>query len=126
MYVQFGCVCPNNTPTVGVGDDLLPLVGGAFPSLSLSPAMLRVLWQKQVAQIQGLVGEARSQRRSGLGVKVRDIERRHEALVSLIKKEVEHTQRMVNFKLCTYIYLSSYCVVSSTISSPNALVVRLC
>ena len=83
-------------PAVAIGDDLLPLVGREFPFLHMSPSMMRVMWQKQVAQIQALTKSGVGQSGQGLCRKVREMERRHEALLALIKKEVLHTQRMVS------------------------------
>ena len=83
-------------PAVTVGDDLLPLVGREFPFLHVSPSMMRVMWQKQVAQIQALTKSGTGQSGRGLCKKVREMERRHEALLTLIRKEVLHTQRMVS------------------------------
>ena len=82
-------------PTVAMGDDLLPLVERDFPFLHVSPSMMRMLWQKQVTQIRALTNEGMRSRGRGMHGRVAEIEKKQQALLGLIKKEVQHTQRMV-------------------------------
>ncbi len=80
---------------VAVGDDLMPLVEGDFPFLQLSPSMMRVLWSRQMAQIRALTAQGVASRSRGVCNRVSEIERRQQALLGIINKEVQHTKRMV-------------------------------
>ncbi|XP_064406267.1 uncharacterized protein LOC135351237 [Halichondria panicea] len=86
---------PADLPTeFAMGDDLLPLVERDFPFLHVSPSMMRMLWQKQVTQIRALTNEGMRSRGRGMHGRVAEIEKKQQALLGLIKKEVQHTQRM--------------------------------
>ena len=81
--------------SVAVEEPILPLIEGEFPFLHLSPAMLRRLWQQQLRQVAALTRSHASQQQSA-AKRVAESQQKHEALARVIKKELEHTRRMVS------------------------------
>ena len=80
---------------VAVGDNMLPLIERDFPFCHVSPSTLRRLWQKQLQQVTALTRSKVREKTSTIK-KMADVEHKQNALLQIIKKELDHTKRMVS------------------------------
>lgn len=91
-------------PPMKVKDnDLLPLLLEEFPHLHLSPHALGRMWQQQLGQVDRLnaslsLDNQRQGPRTKLTSQVEEVQRRHNLLVEIIRKEQEHNRRLRDFK----------------------------
>ena len=103
--------------TVAPADPLLPLVEREFPFVHISPSTMHRLWQKQLQQITALTRPPQSKtshvkkvRQNGhlklftqylcvMQLQVAEMERRQKALLCVIRKELDHTRRLVRLSL---------------------------
>jgi hypothetical protein len=78
-------------------NELLPLLVDEFPFLHVSAATVQQMWQKQMNQIRGITrSELNRQRHPKAAVHLEEAEHRQQALLELMKKDMQHSQRMVS------------------------------
>lgn len=76
-------------------DEILPVMEEEFPFIHLSPHTAKLMWQKQMRQVDTLCKAARTCKPSKTQQKIQDAQKRQEALTRIMKKELEHNQRLV-------------------------------
>ncbi|KAJ8302079.1 hypothetical protein KUTeg_021066 [Tegillarca granosa] len=89
-----------NKLTIKDDDDILPLLLKEFPHLHLSLHTWHELWRKGINQIEQVTRAHQEVRRKKSRAKseLEQAERRQEILVNIMKKELEHGQRMKDIK----------------------------
>lgn len=95
MGEKFNTIYICTSLAVAVGDNMLPLVEREFPFVHVSPSTAHRLLQKQLQQVSALTKSGTRQRTSAVK-KMTEMERKQKALVQVIKKELDHTKRMVS------------------------------
>ena len=76
-------------------EDIIPLMEEEFPQLYLSPITARMMWQKQMRQISNLSKVVRPKKPTVVEQKIEETKKKQEALMNIMKKEVEHNKRLV-------------------------------
>lgn len=81
-------------------DDILPMLLKEFPNLHLSMHTWHELWRKGIQQIEQVTRANQEIRRKKSKAKadLEDAQRRQEIMVNIMKKEIEHSQRMKEVK----------------------------
>ncbi|XP_065065487.1 centrosomal protein of 95 kDa-like isoform X1 [Rhopilema esculentum] len=79
-------------------EDILPLMKEEFPHLYLSPVTARLMWQKQMRQISNLTKAAHLRKPTVIQRHIEESKRKQEALVEIMKKELEHNRRQKEAK----------------------------
>jgi hypothetical protein len=82
-------------PAVAVGDNMFPLIEREFPFIYVSPSTVRRLRQKQLQQVTALT-RPRIGQKPGAVKKMAEVEQKQKALLQIIKKELDHTKRLVS------------------------------
>ena len=82
-------------PTVAVGDNMFPLIEREFPFIHVSPSTVRRLRHKQLQQVTALT-RSKVRQRTGAVKKMAEMEQKQQALLQIIKKELDHTKRLVS------------------------------
>lgn len=77
-------------------DEILPVMEEEFPFIHLSPHTAKLMWQKQMRQVDTLCKAARVYKPSKAQQKIEDAQKRQRALTRIMKKELEHNQRLVS------------------------------
>lgn len=91
--------------------ELLPLLVDEFPFLHVSPATVQQMWRKQMNQIRSITrAELDRHHRPKAAVQLEEAEHKQRALLKVMKKDVEHTRRMVS--LWTDLRLASQTVLA--------------
>ena len=90
-------------------DLLLPAMLEEFPFLHVSPQTAHSMWQKQTRHLSSALKSGTEARRTKTQRMIEEAERRQEALVGILKKDLEHNLRMVSFYCVLYTY---HCAVS--------------
>ena len=84
-----------------------------FPFLHVSPQPAHSMWSKQARQVSALLRSDSETKRSKTQRMIDEAERRQESLVKILKKELEHNQRMVGrvFMIATVLIdnISEWC-----------------
>ena len=80
---------------VAVGDNMLPLIERDFPFIHVSPSTAHRLLQKQLQQVTALTRSKVRQKTSAVK-KMVEMEHKQKAVLQIIKKELDHTKRMVS------------------------------
>ena len=78
-------------------DLLLPAMLEEFPFLHVSPQTAHSMWQKQTRHLSSALKSGTEARRTKTQRMIEEAERRQEALVGILKKDLEHNLRMVSF-----------------------------
>ena len=78
-------------------EDIIPLMEEEFPQLYLSPVTAKMMWQKQMRQISNLAKAAHLRRPTIVEQRIEESKKKQEALVNIMKKEIEHNRRMVRY-----------------------------
>ena len=91
----FGCSCLFVHNAVAIGDNMLPLIERDFPFCHVSPSTARRLWQKQLQQVTALT-RSKVREKASTVQKMTELEQKQNALIQIIKKELDHTRRMVS------------------------------
>ncbi|XP_078427352.1 centrosomal protein of 95 kDa-like isoform X1 [Cetorhinus maximus] len=88
------------TPMKIQDNDLLPLLLEEFPYLPISPHTLNRMWKQQFKQIEQLIKSGLDQDRNQAKLQsaIEDAQKKHDLLISIIKKEQDHNQRLKEFK----------------------------
>ena len=68
-----------------------------FPHLYLSPVTAKMMWQKQMRQISNLAKTAHIRKPTIVEKRIEESKKKQEALMDIMKKEVEHNKRLVSF-----------------------------
>ncbi|XP_066932596.1 centrosomal protein of 95 kDa-like isoform X2 [Clytia hemisphaerica] len=79
-------------------DEILPVMQEEFPFLQLSPHTAKLMWQKQMRQVNTLCKSARLNRPSKAQQQIEDAQKKQEMLARIIQKEISHNQRMKDYK----------------------------
>ena len=74
---------------------MFPLIERDFPFIHVSPPTLHRLRQKQLQQVTALT-RSRVSQRTGAVKKMAEMEQKQKAQLHIIKKELDHTKRMVS------------------------------
>ena len=74
---------------------MFPLIERDFPFIHVSPPTMNRLRQKQLQQVTALT-RSRISQKTGAVKKMAEMEQKQKALLHIIKKELEHTKRMVS------------------------------
>ena len=82
-------------PIVAVGDNMFPLIEREFPFIHVSPSTVCRLRQKQLQQVTALTRPKLGQKTSAVK-KMAEMEQKQKALLQIIKKELDHTKRLVS------------------------------
>ena len=78
------------------GDVILPTLLDEFPFLHVSPHTLETMRRKQTQQLTSLSKSAQSDKRQTKTQKViEDAEKRQQTLLKILRKDLQHNQRMV-------------------------------
>ena len=80
-----------------------------FPFLHVSPQTAHSMWQKQTRHLSSALKSGTEARRTKTQRMIEEAERRQEALVGILKKDLEHNLRMVSFYCVVYTY---HCAIS--------------
>lgn len=111
-------------PAVAVGDNMFPLIEREFPFIYVSPSTVRRLRQKQLQQVTALTRPKIGQK-SGTVKKMAEVEQKQKALLQIIKKELDHTKRLVsetrNQNLC---FISILRVTSTVAVSEQKIIIN--
>ncbi|XP_061187769.1 centrosomal protein of 95 kDa-like [Saccostrea echinata] len=91
---------PKQKMTIKDDEDILPLLLKEFPHLHLSLHTWHELWRKGIHQIEQVTRANQEVRRkkSKAKAELEEAEKRHEIMVNIMKKELEHGQRMKEIK----------------------------
>ncbi|XP_048738682.1 centrosomal protein of 95 kDa-like [Ostrea edulis] len=91
---------PKQKLTIKDDEDILPMMLKEFPHLHLSLHTWHELWRKGIHQIEQVTRANQEVRRkkSKAKAELEEAEKRHEIMVLLMKKEMEHGQRMKDIK----------------------------
>lgn len=97
------CVIPSPPPSslptllslVGITSDLFPIVEASLPVCPLATETVHHLWRKQLHQITTATKPTLSHPQNIN--QLSEMERKHTALLEAIKKEIDHTRRMVSY-----------------------------
>uniref|UniRef100_K1QHL2 Zinc finger SWIM domain-containing protein 4 n=1 Tax=Magallana gigas TaxID=29159 RepID=K1QHL2_MAGGI len=86
--------------TIKDDEDILPILLKEFPHLHLSLHTWHELWRKGIHQIEQVTRANQEVRRKKSKAKseLEEAEKRHEIMVNIMKKEIEHGQRMNEIK----------------------------
>ena len=82
-------------PIVAVGDNMFPVIEREFPYIHVSPSTVCRLRQKQLQQVTALTRPNIGQK-TGTVKKMAEMEQKQKALLQIIKKELDHTKRLVS------------------------------
>ena len=83
------------------GDIILPTLLDEFPFLHLSPHTLQTMRRKQTQQLTSLSKSAQADKQQTKTQKViEDAEKRQQTLLKILRKDLQHNQRMVQFYCC--------------------------
>ena len=82
-------------PIVAVGDNMFPVIEREFPYIHVSPSTVHELRQKQLQQVTALTRLNIGQK-TGTVKKMVEMEQKQKALLQIIKKELDHTKRLVS------------------------------
>ena len=128
MYIL--CSCINAIylmPAVAVGDNMFPLIEREFPFIYVSPSTIRRLRQKQLQQVTALTRPKIGQKPATVK-KMAEVEQKQKALLQIIKKELDHTKRLVSETGIQNPYFISILRVTSTVavSETKKLVIISC
>ena len=74
---------------------MFPLIERDFPFIHVSPSTVRRLRQKQLQQVTALT-RPRIGQKTGTVKKMAELEQKQKALLQIIKKELDHTKRLVS------------------------------
>ena len=74
---------------------MFPLIEREFPFLHVSPSTAHRLMQKQLQQVTALTRSKVNQRNRAIK-KMAEMEQKQKALLHIVKKELDHTKRMVS------------------------------
>ena len=101
VFAVFGafCLCCFNlfASSVVVDEkDIIPLMEEEFPQLYLSPVTAKMMWQKQMRQISNLTKAARPRKPEMVEQRIEESKKKQEALMNIMRKEVEHNKRLVS------------------------------
>ena len=79
-------------------DEILPIMEEEFPHIYLSPHTAKMIWQKQMRQVNHLSKVGRSYRNSSTKAKQRfdEAQKKQELLTRIMKKELAHSERLVS------------------------------
>lgn len=66
-----------------------------FPFLHVSPQTAHNMWTKQARQLSALMKSGSQTKRTKTQRLVKEAEHRQEALIGILNKELDHSQRMV-------------------------------
>ena len=75
---------------------MFPLIEREFPFLHVSPSTAHRLMQKQLQQVTALTRSKVSQRNRAIK-NMAEMEQKQKALLHIVKKELDHTKRMVSW-----------------------------
>lgn len=91
---------PKQRLTIKDDEDILPILLKEFPHLHLSLHTWHELWRKGIHQIEQVTRANQEVRRKKSKAKseLEEAEKRHEIMVNIMKKEIEHGQRMKEIK----------------------------
>ncbi|XP_078340218.1 centrosomal protein of 95 kDa-like [Crassostrea virginica] len=91
---------PKQKLTIKDDEDILPVLLKEFPHLHLSLHTWHELWRKGIHQIEQVSRANQEVRRkkSKAKAELEEAEKRHEIMVNIMKKEIEHGQRMKEIK----------------------------
>lgn len=102
-------------PAVAVGDNMFPLIEREFPFIYVSPSTIRRLRQKQLQQVTALTRPKIGQKPATVK-KMAEVEQKQKALLQIIKKELDHTKRLVSETGIQNPYFISILRVTSTVA----------
>ena len=74
---------------------MFPLIEREFPYIHVSPSTVRRLRQKQLQQVTALT-RPNIRQKTGTMKKMAEMEQKQKALLQIIKKELDHTKRLVS------------------------------
>ncbi len=80
-------------------EDILPVMEEEFPHLYLSPATAKLMWKKQLHQLTNLTKASQLRKPTKIQKQIEDSKRKQEALMKIMKKELEHNKRLVRLFL---------------------------
>ena len=105
-------------PSVSVGDNLMPLIERDFPFIHVSPSTMHRLMERQIQQVKALTSSTQNSHNTSTVKKINEMELRYRTLLQVIKKELEHTKRMVSH----FIHECSTCIYVTGCDSCLSLV----
>lgn len=76
-------------------DEILPVMEEEFPFIYLSPHTAKLMWQKQMRQVDTLSKIGRPHKSIKTQRRLEEAQRKQEALTQIMKKELEHNKRLV-------------------------------
>lgn len=94
-------VQPRDRPlSLADDEDLMPVLMEEFPHLHLSDHTWHELWRQGIRQIENLTRayEENKRRKSKAQVQLEEAARKHEVLAGIVKKQLDHNQRMQQVK----------------------------
>ncbi|KAL8584916.1 hypothetical protein ACOMHN_043553 [Nucella lapillus] len=85
---------------LGDDEDLMPVLLEDFPNLHLSDHTWHELWRRGIHQIDSLTQayEENKRRKSRAQLQLEEAARKHEVLATIVKKQLDHSQRMQHIK----------------------------
>ena len=100
LYAFFPCSFNLCASSVVVDEkDIIPLMEEEFPQLYLSPVTAKMMWQKQMRQISNLAKTARPRKPKMVEQRIEESKKKQEALMNIMRKDVEHNKRLVSASL---------------------------
>lgn len=86
------------TPMILGEDEILPVMEEEFPFIYLSPHTAKLMWQKQMRQVDTLSKIGRPHKSIKTQRRLEEAQRKQVALTQIMKKELEHNKRLKEYK----------------------------
>lgn len=93
---------------------LLPAMLDEFPFLHVSPQTAHSMWNKQARHLSSFLKSGAEAKRTKTQRMIEEAEKRQEALVGILKKDLDHNLRMVRRSVLSDTLLENFIISSLT------------